>query len=81
MGTTEPETPNRQRWPDWLQSSLRTVALVALVLIAVHFVWRGLGWGRVGRAVRGVQELTPKAEKRNQEITELASPPAGKQDK
>jgi len=79
MGTTEPETPNRQRWPDWLQSSLRTLAIVALVLIAVRFVWGYVGGGRAADAVRAVQKLAPEAERRNQELRELASPPAGKE--
>lgn len=37
----------------------------------------GCGGGQVGRAIEGVQELRPEADKRNKEIEELAAPSSG----
>ena len=50
-----------------------------LIVLAVIAVLIALGVARVdqrgvGRAIRDVNQLAPEAEKRNQEVRELASP-------
>jgi len=82
MGTKTRETPSRRRWQDRLESPIRTLAIVALFLIAIRFVWVHFVRGStLFRVVNDAQELAPKAEQRNQDLRELTGPSAGKQDK
>ena len=82
MGRKAKETASRQRWQDRWESPIRTLAIVALVLIVLRFVWVNfVRSSTLSRVVDGVQELAPKAEQRNQEFRELTGPPAGTQDK
>jgi hypothetical protein len=64
-GDYQPPKPYR------LRTLLFVVAVVA-VLVATGFV--RMQQGRLGQIIRGVIRLAPEAERRNQEVRDLAAP-------
>jgi len=84
MRTTGQETPNRQRRQYWLQFGLRALLYLALAGIAIHYVWGYFGphgTSYFSGAIRGVQELAPEAQKRNQKLREMTDRSGEDQDK
>ena len=59
-----------------LRRNLHPLLIVVLLVATVLAVgWLGMGQQRgVGRAVRGLKQLTPLVEERNSEVRDLASP-------
>ena len=84
MRTTEQETPNRQRRQYWLQFGLRALLYLALAGIAFHYLWGYFGphgTSYFSGVIRGVQDLAPEAQKRNEKLREMTDRPGGGQDK
>jgi hypothetical protein len=88
MGTRQPDPPDTrdgQRWPEWLQTALRVVLLLALAGLVAWFAWtlfsRTYYGTRLPKVIQDVRDLTPEAQKRNEQIKDLSSPPAGRRDK
>jgi ABC-type siderophore export system fused ATPase/permease subunit len=81
MESKGPESPHRKRTRVWLWLSLRTLLILAVVGLVIGFAWDCFTRTRLFHVIRGVQELEPQAQKRNQELRELTGRPAENPDK